>query len=327
MTAIANALDILAIAAHRDDVEQTCGGTLLKMAQRGYRTGILDLTQGEMGTRGTADERTREAAEAAKILRVSWRQALDIPDGRVENTWENRLKIARVIREQRPRVVILPYWEGRHPDHYTTSKLGYEACFVAGLAKLDVEQALCIQHSAFSQGAVAEHATPGRPARTSDPTTVGAAVGTSVGPTGHSGRSETVDATVGTGVGATMEGHGFSRAERTPETAALAAEALTAHRPFKIIYATLYYDIRPTFVVDITDQFETRFQSLIAYKSQFSDQEAGKDLFPAQADIHARTESMARFYGMMGGVTYAEPFLQKEVGLVEDLLQIPVKSI
>src|SRR3989475_2828891 len=145
---MANALDILAIAAHRDDVEQTCGGTLLKMAQRGYRTGILDLTHGEMGTRGTADERAREAAEAAKILRVSWRQALDIPDGRVENTWENRLKIARVIRERRPRVVILPYWEGRHPDHYTTSKLGYEACFVAGLAKLNVGRAL---GSAFSQ--------------------------------------------------------------------------------------------------------------------------------------------------------------------------------
>jgi bacillithiol biosynthesis deacetylase BshB1 len=309
VTAIANALDILAIAAHRDDVEQTCGGTLLKMAQRGYRTGILDLTRGEMGTRGTAEERTREAAEAAKILRVSWREALDIPDGRVENTWENRLKIARVIREQRPRVVILPYWEGRHPDHYTTSKLGYEACFLAGLAKLDVEQALSIQHSAFSQG------------KTSD---VGVTVDSSV--------STRVSATMGTGaistgVDGTVEGHGFSRAERTPETAALAAEELPAHRPFKIIYATLYYDIRPTFVVDISEQFETRFQSLIAYKSQFTDQEAGKDFFPAQADIHARTEAMARFYGMMGGVAYAEPFLQKEVGLVEDLLQIPVKSI
>jgi N-acetylglucosamine malate deacetylase 1 len=102
-------LDILAIAAHRDDVEQTCGGTLLKMAQQGHRTGILDLTQGEMGTRGTAEDRAREAAEAARILKVSFRAALDIPDGRVENTWENRLKIVRVLRRQRPRVVILPY--------------------------------------------------------------------------------------------------------------------------------------------------------------------------------------------------------------------------
>jgi LmbE family N-acetylglucosaminyl deacetylase len=318
VTAMADNLDILAIAAHRDDVEQTCGGTLLKMAQRGYRTGILDLTQGEMGTRGTADERAREAAEAAKILRVSWRHALDIPDGRVENTWENRLRVARVIREQRPRVVILPYWEGRHPDHYTTSKLGYEACFLAGLAKLDVGQALSNQHSAFSQGKTADAgATVGSRASTRVSATVGTGVGDTVTRLG-----DTV-----TGVDGTVEGHGFSRAERTPEIAALAADGLPAHRPFKIIYATLYYDIRPTFVVDITEQFETRFQSLIAYKSQFTDQEAGKDFFPAQADIHARTEAMARFYGMMGGVTYAEPFLQKEVGLVEDLLQIPVKSI
>src|SRR5437870_6786258 len=132
-------LDILAIAAHRDDVEQTCGGTLLKMASLGHSTAILDLTQGELGTRGTAADRAREAEAAAKILKVSWRQALDIPDGRVENTCENRLKIARVIREQRPRVVILPYWQGRHPDHYTCCTLGYEACFLAGLSKLQLE--------------------------------------------------------------------------------------------------------------------------------------------------------------------------------------------
>lgn len=238
-------LDILAIAAHRDDVEQTCGGTLLKAAQRGQRTGILDLTQGEMGTRGTAEDRAREAAEAAKILGASWRRALDIPDGRVENTWENRLRVASVIRETRPRVVILPYWKGRHPDHYTASVLGYEACFLAGLAKLKV------------------------------------------------------------GDGPTMP----------------------PHRPFKIIYATLYYDIRPAFVVDVGEQFEAKFASILAYKSQFSDQETGKDLFPAHAEIRARVESMARFYGALGGVSHAEPFLQKEVGLVDDLLAIPVKSI
>jgi bacillithiol biosynthesis deacetylase BshB1 len=252
-------MDVLALAAHRDDVEQTCGGTLLKMAQLGHRTGILDLTQGEMGTRGSAEERAAEAAEAAKILRTSWRQALDIPDGRVENTWENRLKVVRVLREQRPRVVILPYWKGRHPDHYTASVLGYEACFLAGLAKLD-------------------------PAAL------------------RAGRPQDRRQDAGT-------------AEFPP------------HRPFKIVYATLYYDVRPTFVVDITDQFETRFEALMAYKTQFSDQEAGKGIFPARDEIRSRVEAMARFYGMLGGVTYAEPFLQKEVGLVEDLTVIPVKSI
>src|ERR1700745_941991 len=94
-------VNILAIAAHRDDVEQTCGGTLLKMAELGDRTGILDLTQGEMGTRGTAEDRAREASEAARILKVSWREALDIPDGRVENTWDNRLKVVRVLGDTR----------------------------------------------------------------------------------------------------------------------------------------------------------------------------------------------------------------------------------
>jgi N-acetylglucosamine malate deacetylase 1 len=107
----------------------------------------------------------------------------------------------------------------------------------------------------------------------------------------------------------------------------LQPSSLAPHRPFKIIYATLYYDIRPSFVVDISEQFEGKFASILAYKSQFSDQEAGKDLFPAHDEIHARVEAMARFYGMLGGVTYAEPFLQKEVGLVDDLLSIPVKSI
>src|SRR5262250_3785786 len=145
-------LDILAIAAHRDDVEQTCGGTLLKMAQLGYRTGILDLTRCEMGTRGSAEDREREAAEAARILRVAWRGALDIRDGRVENTFENKLKVARVLREQRPRVVILPYWKGRHPDHYTASTLGYEACFLAGLKRLDVGSLSSVGKSDASTG-------------------------------------------------------------------------------------------------------------------------------------------------------------------------------
>jgi LmbE family N-acetylglucosaminyl deacetylase len=111
------------------------------------------------------------------------------------------------------------------------------------------------------------------------------------------------------------------------DSGAKIAGPLSPHRPFKIIYATLYYDIRPTFVVDITAQFEQKLASILAYKSQFSDQDAGKDLFPAHNEIRTRVDAMARYYGMLGGVTHAEPFLQKEVGLVEDLLAIPVKSI
>mgnify|MGYP001553971499 CR=1 FL=1 len=237
-------VDILAIAAHRDDVEQTCGGTLLQSAALGLRTAILDLTQGEAGTRGSAAERAAEAEEAARILSVGWRQALDLPDGRVENTWENKLKIARVLRELKPRVVILPYWQARHPDHATAATLGYEACFVAGLSKVDV----------------------------------------------------------GLGAGA-------------------------PHRPFKIIYASLYADVRPSFVVDITRHVEQRFQSLMAYRSQYEDQSSGGQIFVPHEEIRERTLALARFYGMLGGVRYAEPFVQKEVGLVEDLTLIPVQSI
>ena len=99
-----------------------------------------------------------------------------------------------------------------------------------------------------------------------------------------------------------------------PPSSVRETAAARPHRPFKIIYASLYRDVRPTFVVDITDQFETRLASLMAYKSQFTDQQAGSGIFPAQNEIRTRVESMARFYGMLGGVTYAEPFVQKEVG-------------
>jgi N-acetylglucosamine malate deacetylase 1 len=235
------AADVLAIAAHRDDVEQTCGGTLLHMAARNLRTAILDLTQGEAGTRGTAEDRAREAAESASLLGVGWRQALDLPDGAVENTLENRIKIARVIRRLRPRVVILPYWQARHPDHAIAGVLGYDACFVAGLAKIDT----------------------GSP----------------------------------------------------------------AYRPFKIIYASLYADVRPSFVVDITPFIEQRHAALMAYKSQYANQPAGGALFVPEEEIRERTFAEARHYGLLAGVKYGEPFVQKEVGLVDDLTLIPVQSI
>jgi len=233
--------DVLAIAAHRDDVEQTCGGTLLRMAARGLRTAILDLTRGEAGTRGTADDRAREAANAAKLLGVSHREALDMPDGAIENTLENRKKIARVLREVRPRVVILPYWQARHPDHAIVATLGYEACFLSGLAKIDT----------------------------------GAA----------------------------------------------------PHRPFKIVYASLYADVRPSFIVDITPFIEQRHNALMAYKSQYANQSAGSALFVPEEEIRERTFAEARHYGLLAGVKYGEPFVQKEVGLVDDLTLLPVQSI
>jgi bacillithiol biosynthesis deacetylase BshB1 len=233
--------EVLAIAAHRDDVEQTCGGTLLRMRSIGVSTAILDLTQGEAGTRGSAAERAAEAAAAARILGAGWREALDIPDGRVENTWENRLKIVEVLRRVRPRVVILPYWIGRHPDHYTTATVGYEACFLSGLARVETGTA--------------------------------------------------------------------------------------PHRPFKILYASLYADVRPSFVVDITPFIEDRHRALMAYQSQYANQTAGAGLFVPEEEIRERTFAEARHYGLLAGVRYAEPFVQKEIGLVDDLTLIPVQSL
>jgi bacillithiol biosynthesis deacetylase BshB1 len=244
------AVDVLAIAAHRDDVEQTCGGTLLRSASRGLRTAILDLTRGESGTRGTAEDRGCEAEEAARLLGVSWRQALDLPDGAIENTLENRIKIVRVLRALRPRVVILPYWQARHPDHSIVAALGYEACFLSGLAKLD-----------FAADAQA------------------------------------------------------AEAESKP------------HRPFKIVYASLYADVRPSFIVDITPFIEQRHAALMAYRSQYANQAQGGGLFVPEEEIRERTFAEARHYGLLAGVRHGEPFVQKEVGLVDDLTLVPVQSI
>jgi bacillithiol biosynthesis deacetylase BshB1 len=132
-------LDVLAVAAHPDDVELTCGGTLIKMAARGYKTGILDLTRGEMGTRGTVETRHKEAQTAAKILGVLLRDNVGLPDAALAATQEQKLMVAQHIRRLRPHTVILPYWEGRHPDHYTAGRLGYEACFLAGLKQLPID--------------------------------------------------------------------------------------------------------------------------------------------------------------------------------------------
>jgi bacillithiol biosynthesis deacetylase BshB1 len=252
------AIDVLAIAAHRDDVEQTCGGTLLRMAARGLRTAILDLTQGEAGTRGTADDRAREAAEAARLLGVGWRQALDMPDGAIENTIENRIKIVRVLRLLKPRVVILPYWQARHPDHAIVAALGYEACFLSGLSK-----APAVRQTAPSA----------------------------------------------------------QRSSKGPDADSV------PHRPFKIVYASLYADVRPSFIVDITPFIEQRHAALMAYRSQYANQTAGSALFVPEEEIRERTFAEARHYGLLAGVRYGEPFVQKEVGLVDDLTLVPVQSI
>jgi bacillithiol biosynthesis deacetylase BshB1 len=130
-------VDLLAIAAHRDDVELTCAGTLLRAVDQGQKTGILDLTQGETGTRGSAELRAEEAQKAAAILGVTERRNAGLPDAHLQNTDEMRRVVVEQIRHFKPRVVILPYPVGRHPDHRIASELARDACFLAGLAKYD----------------------------------------------------------------------------------------------------------------------------------------------------------------------------------------------
>src|SRR5271169_3765326 len=226
-------LDILAIAAHPDDVEQTCGGALLRMAQMGYRAGILDLTAGDMGTRGTPQTRIQESEAAKNLLEAAWRGNLRWPDARLENTLTARMSLAMEIRQLRPRVVILPYWEGRHPDHYRASEIGYEACFLAGLRKLD--------------------------------------------------------------------------------------EETEPHRPHKILYSSLYSNVTPSFVVDISGQFERRMSALFCYESQYGQSAEASELFPESQEIRDRLGSIARFYGNLIGVKYGEPFVIKEAMRVDDI--------
>jgi bacillithiol biosynthesis deacetylase BshB1 len=242
-------LDLLAIAAHPDDVELTSGGTLLKMADAGYRTGILDLTQGETGTRGTPQTRLREAARAAKILRVSVRRNLGLPDAHLRVCDEYKAAIANVIREFEPRTVILPYWQGRHPDHYTAAILGYEACFIAGLKNYAAAGATRLRKEPF--------------------------------------------------------------------------------RPFKILYAAAYSDVKPTFAVDITKYYERRRRAILAYASQFRPPAREKrSKVPLPLDqLEQRMSLRARHFGHMIGVQYAEGFVVKEVLQVDDVVRMPVRSM
>jgi bacillithiol biosynthesis deacetylase BshB1 len=234
-------LDVLAIAAHPDDVEQTCGGTLIRMAEAGYKTAVLDLTAGDMGTRGSPEQRIAEAEAAGKHMLLAWRGNLRMPDARLENNISARMTLAAKIRELKPRVVILPYWEGRHPDHYRACEMGYEACFLSGLKKLD------------------EYTEP--------------------------------------------------------------------HRPFKILYSGLYTNTKPSFVVDISAQFERRMTALLSYTSQYGADETGSGLFPQESEIRERLGAVARFYGNLIGVRYGEPFIVKEAMEIGDIVALPVRSI
>src|ERR1700733_9050971 len=236
-------LDLLAIAPHPDDVELTSGGTMIKMAQAGYATGILDLTRGETGTRGTPETRLKEAERAGRIMGAKVRRNLGLPDAHLKVTDEYKAAVAAVIREFEPHTVILPFWKGRHPDHYTAARLGYEACFVAGLKNYP------------------------------------------------------------------LAGGGLC--------------------PLKILYAAAYCDVRATFAVDITKQYDQRRRAILAYTSQFRPPKRdrkSKGELPLD-ELEERMSLQARHYGRMIGVKFAEGFVVKEVLETDDVVKMPVRSM
>ncbi|MBA3672955.1 MAG: bacillithiol biosynthesis deacetylase BshB1 [Gemmatimonadaceae bacterium] len=233
---------ILAIAAHRDDVELTCGGTLIKAAAMGQRTGIVDLTQGEMGTRGSAGLRAREAADAAETLGVVVRETLGLPDAGIENTPATREALARLIRTFRPRVVIAPALEGRHPDHRITAQLVRDACFVAGLKRV--------------------------------------------------------------------------------------APELAPHRPLKILHSLSYRQdfVRPTFVVDISEQFEQKLAAVRCYASQFDGQTQAGEVYPNGEPLYDMVTHYAATYGALIRTRYGEPFFTSEMMRVDDITALEVST-
>ncbi len=233
-------LDALAFGAHADDVELACSGTILKLGALGHKTGVIALTRGEMATRGNAEIRAKEFSEACEIMRLTTHKMLGIPDGRVEVTWENKLKIIKEIRAHKPRIVFAPYWVARHPDHENTSHLVRQSAYLAGLKKLDTGQ--------------------------------------------------------------------------------------EAFRPNKVIYYQSRFEFKPSFIVDTSDFHEHKKKAILAYKSQFH-QEDGAAGFGNDETLLSKPEFLGRIttrdrqYGAYIGVKYGEPFLVREAIKLDDLVE------
>jgi bacillithiol biosynthesis deacetylase BshB1 len=236
-------VDILAIAAHPDDVELTCGGTLIKAQRARRRTGIIDLTRGETGTRGSVDTRATEAADAAQVMGVTRRINAGLPDARLHNTDETRRTVVELIRQFRPRVVILPFPAGRHPDHRTASELGRDACFLAKLANY---------------------------------------------PAGG-----------------------------------------TAHGVEKVLYALSYREdpVKPSFVVDISGEFETKLAAIRCYSSQFDGANAAGEIFPTGQALYDLIRTQNAHYGSLIRTAFGEPFMTHETVRVDDVVTMGVQSL
>jgi len=235
-------IDILAIAAHRDDVELTCAGTLIKAAKQGRKTAVIDLTAGEMGTKGDAKSRQEEADRSAKIMKLSARENLALPDAGIVNTPDTRTLVAKAIRKFKPRVVIAPARQGRHPDHRVTAELVRDACFVAGLAKL--------------------------------------------------------------------------------------APEVPKHRPHKILHCISFRQDfeKPTFIVDITDEFDQKLEAIKCFESQFGGATQAGEVYPNGEPLYDAIRHYSAYYGGMIRTRYGEPFFTTETMRVDDVAALEVST-
>ncbi|MEO7502168.1 MAG: bacillithiol biosynthesis deacetylase BshB1 [Gemmatimonadaceae bacterium] len=235
-------VDVLAIAAHRDDVELSCGGTLARAAHLGRTTAVIDLTAGELGTRGSAELRAEEASRAAGVLGLSARENLGLPDAGVTNTPETRTMLAVAIRRFAPSIVIAPALTGRHPDHSVTAQLVRDACFIAGLNKI------------------------------------------------------------------------------APET--------PVHRPLKVVHCLAYREdnVKPTFVVDISDTFEQKLEAVRCYSSQFDEATQGGEVYPNGEPLYEIVRHQAAHYGSLIRCRYGEPFYTAETMRVDDIAALEVST-
>jgi bacillithiol biosynthesis deacetylase BshB1 len=238
-----SAIDLLAIGAHPDDVELTCGGTLFKAARAGYRTAAIDLTGGETGTHGSRDLRAAEAERAAEVLGLAVRRNAGLPDAGLHNTDVTRRAVVGLIREFRPRVVILPYPIGRHPDHRIASELCRDASYLAGLQNYPAD---------------------GEP-----------------------------------------------------------------HRPEKILYTQSYREdpVKPTFVVDVSEEFEAKLAAIRCYASQFDGKMAAGEIFPAGGDIYDNVRMHCARYGSLIRTAYGEPYFTHETVRIDDVVAMGVRSM
>ncbi len=237
-----SSLDLLCIAAHRDDAELTCGGTLIKAVDDGYRVGVLDLTEGEMGTRGSADLRAKEAERAAEVMGLHVRENLALPDAGIENSRHTRELLVAMIRRLQPRIVISPASKSRHPDHRLASELTRDACFLSGIARY------------------------------------------------------------------------------VPDVA--------KHRPLKLLQVLTYREdpVKPTFVVDISEQFERKLAAIRCYASQFDGLTQAGEVFPNGESLYHIVTHQAAHYGSLIRSRYGEPFLTDETMRVTDVMSLDVSS-